>query len=162
MLLLRLGLASGVIVGGWVALPYVDTPLHRAESLAALKRTVNLSPEPPHITTVYQSTGSKGEVAFSDAHHDQGRGQARIVDNSKGNSFHTVLPQSVDEPPQGGIRQSTVQQSGTGKSGATGVGSSPHYAQGNDPIAKLQREQLKFQLQAADLKKKQMDQIIGD
>ncbi len=146
MLLLRLSLVFGVVVGGWLALPYVDTSLHRAESLAAFKRVANLSPESQHITTVYQSTGSKGEVVFSDAHHDQGRGQARIVDNSKGNSFHAILPEHTDEQVQNGM---------------AGVGSSHHYGQGKDPIAKLQREQLHFYQQAADIRQKQMDMIIG-
>ncbi len=149
MSLMRLTVISAVIVvAGWVALPYVDSAAHRTESLAALKHKVLGEPETPRTVTVYQSKGSKGETVFSDAHHDQGRGQALVVDNSKGNTFHAPVPAAHDDDGQG--------------TATHGVGSSQHYAQGNDPIAKMQRDQLKFQQQAGIIKEKQMDRVIGD
>ena len=148
-------IAVAIPVVGWAALPYLDTAAHRAESLAALKHKVLGEPETPRTVTVYQSTGSKGEAVFSDAHHDQGRGLARVVDNSKGSTFHAPVSVVHDE-------ESLRSNQGVNQSSNQGVGSSQHYAQGNDPIAKMQREQLKFQQRAAEIKQKQMDQIIGD
>ena len=129
-------------------MPYVDNAAHRAEALAAFKHKVLREPETPRTVTVYQSTGSKGEAVFADARHDQGRGQARVVDNSKGSSFHIAMPANHDEDGQAVVPQ--------------GAGSSRHYGQGNDPIAKMQRDQLQFQQRAAELKQKQMDRVIGE
>lgn len=148
MSLIRLvAVATVVVVAVWTAIPYLDSPEHRADSMAALKRSVTHEPDAPRKITVYQSTGTKGEAVFADARHDQGRGQAVVVDNSKGSSFHGAVPVGHDDAEQGSHQ---------------GVGSSKNYGQGKDPIAKMQREQLKFQQQAADLKQKQMDRIIGE
>jgi len=148
MSLMRLTVVSAVIVvAGWASLPYVDSAAHRAESLAAFKHTVLREPETPRTVTVYQSTGSKGEAVFADARHDQGRGQARVVDNSKGSTFHTEAV--IHDEDSHGVA-------------AQGAGSSRHYGQGNDPIAKMQRDQLQFQQRAAELKQKQMDRVIGE
>jgi hypothetical protein len=128
-------------LGLWVGLPYVDTAAHRAETLDDVKRTVTPVPPPPKKITVYQSVGPKGEAVFSDARNDKGQGKPVVVDNSKGNTFHSPHKPEADDSDH------LVHG---------------HYGKGNDPIAKMQREQLQSQQQGHDLKQAQMERVIGE
>jgi hypothetical protein len=129
-------------LGVWVGLPYLDTAAHRAQTLDDVKRTV--TPEPPPAVkkiTVYQSVGPKGEPVFTDARNDKGQGKPVVVDNSKGNTF-----QSPHKPEAEGSDHLVH----------------GHYGKGNDPIAKMQREQLKFQQNGHDLRQAQIERVIGE
>jgi|GEM_PF-4345477 len=47
--------------------------------------------------TVYQSSGQHGEATFADQRHATASARARVVDNSKGSTFHSSLPKPADD-----------------------------------------------------------------
>ncbi len=91
-------LKVGLIVGGIAALPL----LWQSQSLEKRGRFIALLPDalqPNNAVnvvnskvTVFQSQGKKGEASFSDRHDGGKKTHTRVIDNTKGTTFHSEVP----------------------------------------------------------------------
>ncbi|AXI03476.1 hypothetical protein [Aquirhabdus parva] len=99
----------GVIAVGVVGADF----LMPEEQQTKIKTSVMHLIKPEHADatrkiTVYQSQGQRGEATFSDRQNGQAR--PRIVDNTKGTTFHTDPPKQELEQEGSNFKQSPLQQ----------------------------------------------------